>query len=152
MNVVVLIPAVASLLTPAVADGTLCFEGTCLFGWVWSILALTFVSAWVVRRWHDGDDLARRLLPVGSTVKAIVPQRVDLVPQTRRSPARSSATELVRAGQSMRAPPTTTDMAADVVEQFIDPASRESSPPPVRPSCPPGTPADDCPPGQKPPV
>src|SRR5688572_30842031 len=55
MNVV-LSPALASLLASAGDTGLPCLQGPCLFGWAWSILALTFLSAWFARGWQAGDD------------------------------------------------------------------------------------------------
>ena len=107
MNVVFL-PALASTLL-AVTDGAFCLEGPCVFGWLWTLAALTLLSAWVVRRWPEGADLARRLQPAGASASAIVPQPTRLAPQTRQSPARPRAV-LAAAGLALRAPPTT-DMA-----------------------------------------
>lgn len=153
MNVVVLLPALASFLAPAVADGALCFEGTCLFGWAWSTLALTFASVWVVRRWQMGDDggLGRLVPAVASSgaaaaAAALLPRVTGVASPTRAAADRSLATGLADAGLALRAPPTT-DMAADL-------ACRSLLPP--RPSRPTGTPAEsepsDAPPGQTPPV
>src|SRR4051794_5327303 len=71
MNVVLLPAILASYTNSTVADRFLCLQGTCLFGWVWSIVALTLLSAWIVRRWPAGtDDLTARLVPAATTAIA----------------------------------------------------------------------------------
>jgi hypothetical protein len=154
MNVVVFLPALASLFPAAAADGVLCLEGPCVLGWAWSILALTFASVWIVRRWQAGDNITRRLAPVGSDVTALAPRRavVALVPRARTSPAQSPVTELADAGLAMRAPPTT-DMSVGLPERN---RVSDGSPPSHRPSPSTGTPtepdATGHPSGQHPPA
>ena len=147
MNVVYL-PALASTL-PAFADGALCLEGPCLLSWAWSTVALTLLSAWVVRRWQSGNDIAARLAPSVLATSAIVPQVVGIVSQSRQSTARPKA-ELAASGVALRAPPTT-DMAARPV---LQPAAGFSFPSP-RPTRSTGTPAllePSSVPGQYPPA
>lgn len=173
MNVV-LQPALASLPALAGTDGPLCFEGACLFGWVWTCAALTLLSAWLVRCWPAGGAMARRLVPVGqssssssssttvtatatssSPGKAFAPRRAGtLAPRVRvASPIRSSGTaDLAADCLALRAPPTT-DMAADPVPN----RTAGFSSPPLRPSRPTGTPTTSpepsgAPPGQNPPA
>jgi hypothetical protein len=136
MNVVFL-PALASSLASAVTDGAFCLEGPCLFGWAWTAAALTLLSAWLVRRWPAGGDLARRLQPTSAVpVAAIVPQWVGIVPHARQAPVRPRAV-LAAAGLALRAPPT--DMAASSGHS-PRPAARRSSPS-LRPTRSPGTPS-----------
>ncbi len=112
MNVV-LLPAWASTLIPAIADGPLCFEGPCLLGWIWSMLALTFASAWVVHRWtsgSDNDDLALRFAPVaGVNGRAAVQPRVSAIasPTDLAMQVRRRRTDLASSGHALRGPPAT---------------------------------------------
>src|SRR5688572_11558586 len=100
MNVV-LLPALASItIASAGTDSVLCFEGTCLLGWIWSILALTLLSAWIVQRWNAGSMFAARLAPVA----------VGIASQSCSTPDLSRRTDLVAESRASRAPPTT-DMA-----------------------------------------
>ena len=119
MNVV-LPPALASL-TPALADVFPCVSGTCLLGWAWLTVALTLLSAWVVRGWQSGGNagVAGRLAPVGAAAagSALVPPRSDVAPRTRAADASRTAGRCpgrvfaAAASFGLRAPPTT-DMAA----------------------------------------
>ena len=152
MNVVFL-PALASSLVSAVgSSGALCIEGPCLLGWAWTIAALMLLSAWLVRRWPDGGEMARRLQSAGASVSAIAPQPTGLASPTRQAPARPRAV-LAATGLALRAPPTT-DMAAAPPGNSSRPAARRSLPSP-RPLRSPGTPSpvssgscDDDGPGQ----
>ena len=151
MNVV-FSPALASFLTPAVTGGALCLEGPCLLGWAWSILALTFASAWIVRCWQSGDgDVAARLMPAAAPSLAASPRIVGSVSQAFTAPARPARTELAASALALRASPTT-DMAARPVRNRITGRSL----PPLSPSRSTGTPTepDTCsgPPGQLPPA
>jgi hypothetical protein len=119
MNVVFLPALVSSLL--AVTDSLPCLEGPCVFGYLWTLAALTLLSAWFVRRWPEGNDLARQLQPVGASVTANLPQPTQLTPQTRQSPARPRAV-LAAAGLALRAPPTT-DMADPAAPTLRTPRS-----------------------------
>jgi hypothetical protein len=125
MNVV-LQPALASLNAVAGRGDLLCLEGTCLFGWAWTLAALTLLSAWVVRRrWPAGGEMTRRLMPAGispsapsssSLGMAFAPRPSGGTPahptRTARATARSNATgDLAAACSGLRASPTT-DMAA----------------------------------------
>jgi hypothetical protein len=124
MNVV-FSPALASTFAAA-ADGLLCMEGTCLFGWAWTLAALTFLSAAIVQRWHSGGEAGRHLLRVSpsapASAGALLPRLPGLAPQTRAPSARLVAEPA--ACLSLRAPPLTFERA----EPAIQPADAPSLP------------------------
>ena len=152
MNVV-FPPALASTFAAA-ADGLLCMEGTCLFGWAWTLAALTLLSAALVQRWHSEGEAGRHLLRVSSTAPAssrgLLPRLPGLAPQTRAPSARPVAEPA--ACLSLRAPPPTFERA----EPADEPASEAPSIPSRRPDRrSPGTPTQPAPPvapGQNPPA
>ena len=103
MNVVFL-PALASAPGFAMTDSLLCTEVTCLFGWAWSIVALTLLSAWCARRLPSGSDLWRfapYVLP-----NAAKPQAAGIAPLSRAAAVRFYAASGA-SWHALRAPPTT---------------------------------------------
>lgn len=156
MNVV-FSPALASLFAAAADSGFLCLEGTCLFGWAWTLAALTLLSAAAVQRWHSGGEAdLRRLVRASASSSAPaqagapLPRLPGLASPTRAPSVRPLAEPA--AFHSLRDPPPTFDKADSA---GVNPADLPSTPPrrPDRRS--PGTPAQpDCPagPGQHPPA
>jgi hypothetical protein len=112
MNVV-LPPALTSYLASAGEAVLPVSEASGLLGWVWSITALTFLSAWIVRRWQAGDDrLSARLAPAARASTAVAPALAGIVPQDRAAPVRSGWSDMVAACLALRAPPTTDMLTA----------------------------------------
>ena len=98
MNVV-FTPALAFASASLLGDAVPCLNGECLLGWIWSILALTFVSAWIVRRWQTESILTgpRRLAPLA----------VCGFPAGVTQAEQSHQTAPPVASNGLRAPPTT---------------------------------------------
>ncbi len=154
MNVVSL-PALANTFAAA-AEGLLCMEGTCLFGWAWSIVALTFLSAVIVQGWRGGGAAERHLLTVSSSpapanAGALLPRLPGVVAAQTRVSARPVAEPA--ACLSLRAPPLTFERAVPVSNPADLPSSFPSRcPDPRSPGTPaaPASPPDA--PGQPPPA
>jgi hypothetical protein len=109
-------PALASLAS-AQAELFPCVSGTCLLGWAWLMIALTLLSAWIVRSWHaGGNDAVARLIPAAvaatTAAKTLLPLPSSVAPQTCGGSARPDPglTLAAAASLGLRAPPTT-DMA-----------------------------------------
>ena len=140
MNVV-LSPALASIALWGAADGLLCLDGACLLGWIWTILALTLASAWIVQRhWPAGSERVARPVPVTACV----------APPTARQPL---ATVVAVSYHPRRAPPTT-DRAVPPARNRAPGRSSPLHPPHSRPT---GTPDEPPEPsgaslGQQPPA
>lgn len=111
MNVV-FPPTLASTFA-ATAEGFLCLEETCLFGWAWTAVALALLSAAVVRHWPWGGEAGRRLLRVSPAPAYAGALSLRLpgfaAPRTRALSARPVAEPA--AGRSLRAPPLTFERA-----------------------------------------
>lgn len=143
-------PALASFFAAA-ADGLLCLEGPCLFGWAWTLAALTFLSVAIAQRWRSGgdDEAGPHLLRVSPVALpaavGLLPRLPGLVAQTRATvrPIAEPAAHL-----SLRAPPPNFER---VVPPVAKPAGDEPSTPlarrpdrgrrgspgtPIQPDCP----------------
>ena len=143
-------PALASTFAAAADGGLLCLEGACLFGWAWTLAALTLLSAALVRRWNGGGDGAGgpHLLRVSASASArrsaaLLPRLPGVAAQSRAPSVRPVAEPAACA--SLRAPPHSFERAAVPVPNPADDAP--SSPLARRPDGrSPGTPAPpDCP-------